>query len=671
MELTEEFLESLSEKELLALQYELEKDIYATKPVDIETFLSDDYYLGESGKALYPKVKEQIIKFQSNPDVMEVIFAGSTGWGKSFGTTISVVYDLYKLSVLKSPQKYFGLSSDTEIAFITTATTGKTASSTIFASVKSMIDNSPYFRERFPRDPDLESVLKFPNKVSFYSGNSSEQSAIGQNIFSCIIDEANFLEAAKMSKIGKSTTEDGSQATVLYNTLQRRLKSRFMKAGRIPGKIYLVSSAVHPKDFLSRRIEEATRANDGSVHVVKFAQWETKPEGTYCGDMFRVMVGNELIPSKILAENEEVSEDFKVIEVPVEYFTEFERDIVGALRDIAGVGVAGKNKFISNGTKVKACFFDEYSNPTFSEVLKLGLNDDIGTINSFIREDELQAISSITKQHKHYIHVDMAIRGDKLGLAMVHPYLKNGTWKVRTDLLLSIQAKKGDEIPLHHIRHFILDLRDKYKFKIGRVSFDQFQSVDSQQILKKARFEVQQISVDRTSTPYKTLKTMLYAEDIEMFEHSILTKELLDLEHDTIKDKVDHPNIGSDGQIGSKDLADALCGATASVALDYNMNHYDQDRQMKVIDLVNAMYMEEMGVPDEDWLSDDSEQSDIDKLKRMATSLGANPAIRHIPEGILIKLTYRDQDNKPKVKSNIVQNVDDGMREIRKMLGGG
>lgn len=671
MAISEELLDSLSEKELLALQYELEKELYATKPVDIETFLTDDYYLGESGRALFPKVKEQIVKFQSDPDVMEVIFAGSTGWGKSFGTTISVVYDLYKLSVLKNPQKYFGLSSDTEIAFITTATTGKTASSTIFASVKSMIDNSPYFQERFPRDPDLNSTLKFPNKIAFYSGNSSEQSAIGQNIFSCIIDEANFLEAAKMNKIGKSTTEDGSQATVLYNTLQRRLKSRFMKSGRIPGKIYLVSSAVHPKDFLSRRIEDAQRAKDKGVYVIKFSQWETKPEGTYCGETFRVMIGNELIPSKILADDEEVSEEFKVIEVPIEYWSEFERDIVGALRDIAGEGVAGKNKFIANGTKVKACFFEEYNNPTHSEVLRLGLNDEIGTINDFIREDELHAISSITRQHKHYIHVDMAVKGDRLGLAMVHPHLVNGKWKVRTDLLLNIQAKKGDEIPLHHIRHFILDLRDKYKFKIGRVSFDQFQSVDSQQILKKARFEVQQISVDRTATPYKTLKNMIYAEDVEMFEHATLVKELLDLEHDTIKDKIDHPQVGSDGQIGSKDLADAVCGATASVALDYEMNHYDKDRQMAVIDLVHQMYKDELGIPDGEWLFEDEQVSTIDDLKTFARELGAKPAIRTIPEGTLIKLTYKSEDGRLVVKNKIVQNIEEGKQVIRRMIGGG
>jgi hypothetical protein len=668
--ISEEVLDSLSEKELLALMYELEKDLYATKPVDIDTFLTDDYYLGESGKALFPKVKEQIIKFQSDPDVFEVVFAGSTGWGKSFGTTISVIYDLYKLSTLKNPQRFYGLSADTEIVFITTATTGKTANSTIFASVKSMIDNSPYFREKFPRDPDLESTLKFPNKISFHSGNSSENSAIGQNVFSAIIDEANFLEAAKMSKIGKSTTEDGSQATVLYNSLQRRLKGRFMKSGRVPGKIYLVSSAVHPKDFLSRRIEDAVRTNDKSVYVVKFAQWETKPEGTYCGETFRVMVGNELIPSKILLTGEDVPEGFQVIDVPIEYWTEFERDIVGSLRDIAGVGVAGKNKFIGNGTKVKEAFFTEYSNPTMSEVLNLGLNDDIGTIDKWIRQDELHAISSITRKYPHYIHVDMAVKGDRLGLAMVHPFVSEGRHKVRTDLYVNIKAKKGDEIPLHHIRHFILNLRDKYKFKIARVSFDQFQSVDSQQILKKAHFEVQQISVDRTAIPYKTLKNMIYAGDVEMYEHSILVKELLDLEHDTVKDKIDHPAVGSDGLAGSKDLADAVTGAIASVAMDYDMTHYDQERQMAVIDLVHQMYKEELGIPDGDWLIEDSIQ-DINSLREFAFKLGASAVVREVPEGTLIKLTYKNHEGKPLVKTNIVQSIEEGKQVIRSVIGGG
>ena len=67
--------------------------------------------------------------------------------------------------------------------------------------------------------------------------------------------------------------------------------------------------------------------------------WEIKPKGTYSGEMFRVFTGNFAQQPRILGSEELLlPEDVPlVIDIPVEFKSDFERDILNALHDIAGV----------------------------------------------------------------------------------------------------------------------------------------------------------------------------------------------------------------------------------------------------------------------------------------------------------------------------------------------
>lgn len=62
-------------------------------------------------------------------------------------------------------------------------------------------------------------------------------------------------------------------------------------------------------------------------------------------------------------------------------------------------------------------------------------------------------------------------------------------------------------------------------------------------------------SVDRSSVPYKNLRDAIYDGRLRIYYQDILVDELISLEYDEKKDKVDHPPKGT------KDVADALCGA--------------------------------------------------------------------------------------------------------------
>ena len=67
-----------------------------------------------------------------------------------------------------------------------------------------------------------------------------------------------------------------------------------------------------------------------------------------------------------------------------------------------------------------------------------------------------------------------------------------------------------------------------------------------------------EISVDRLPDHYETLRDAIYDGRVVMVESQTLHRELVELEYNAIDERVDHPPRGS------KDVADAVCGAIAN-----------------------------------------------------------------------------------------------------------
>ncbi|MEE8273416.1 MAG: hypothetical protein V3R88_01910, partial [Alphaproteobacteria bacterium] len=94
----------------------------------------------------------------------------------------------------------------------------------------------------------------------------------------------------------------------------------------------------------------------------------------------------------------------------------------------------------------------------------------------------------------------------------------------------------------------------------------------------KAGIRAEELSVDRTPEPYEYLRRCLYQNRVAMVESETLKVELAQLEFNTEKNKIDHPPRGS------KDLADAVCGAiyaasqSRSVRADVGYHNPDGQR---------------------------------------------------------------------------------------------
>lgn len=534
--------------------------------VPVREFIESPHYMGairaDGGSAIYPEVMKELILMNSG-DYSEVVLTGGIGSAKTTCALYSTAYQLYKLSCYESPHDLFDLDAASEIVFVFQSMTAKAAKAVDYQRFRAMIERSPYFRKYFPFDKDLESELVFPNRIIVRPVSGSETAAIGQNVFGGIIDEVNFMAVIEKSK----TSIDGGtydQAVALYNSISKRRKSRFGSAGTIPGLLCLVSSRRYPGQFTDVKEAEAKleleRTGKTSIYVYDKRTWDIKPPGSFMKERFRVFKGDESRKPRILDGGEESpsnSED-DVVEVPMDYLSDFERDMVSSLRDIAGVATLTKHPFILEREMIDSSFRTDH------------------IIFSKETVDFVETLLSIDKRNffkpdiPRFAHCDLAISGDSAGFAVGTVTGFTNTTNIGgvlellpsiwIDAALEIKPPKNKEIQLFKVREVIHALR-KLGMNIRWVTFDQFQSKDSMQLLKQTGYIVGHQSVDTTTHPYDFLKNALYDKRMSLPKHRKLAFELASLEKDVQKNKIDHPPRGS------KDISDAVAAVTYGLTM--------------------------------------------------------------------------------------------------------
>ena len=73
-----------------------------------------------------------------------------------------------------------------------------------------------------------------------------------------VVHNTNFMPQHSIkSRILDPNRRKDDKAETLYTSFSRRMKSRFLEMGRMPGKLFLISSASLPNAFLERRVAEA------------------------------------------------------------------------------------------------------------------------------------------------------------------------------------------------------------------------------------------------------------------------------------------------------------------------------------------------------------------------------------------------------------------------------
>jgi hypothetical protein len=583
---------------------------YKWEPCSMAQFLNDEYYLGSMTGDLFPKWHTALIDiFDGDTPPCEVLLGGALGTGKTTVAALGMLYDLYRVGCLKNPHEFFGLMRGANIAFALYSVSKEQAADSAFGKMMTWVDGSPYFKERMPKVGKHTTKAKFQDSPTMVIVGSKTIHAIGKDVFAFCLDEANFLAS-------KSGQEDTGLAYDIYNNAKDRLKSRFLdNQGEVPGKVWLISSKRTHVSFLEAHIKTSKEDIDtGRTKLYQYSQWEVRDPAKYKKPKFQVELGDRIHPARILEKGEDPRQGAECITVPGEYLDNFEKDMDGALRNIAGVSTDSICPLLQDKSCLYSCIAKDIHgkprlfHPFSMTELNTSTADEIQIADYFDPSVMFQVrMSSYVPRYcpdaPRYVHVDIAFTEDSMGIACVHQsgmrsvkraradgtYYDERVPELTVDFMVRINPPKHGEIDLAKMRAFIISLRD-LGLPIKQVSFDGYNSKDSAQLLRKLDFDSVVFSIDRTDEAYLTLRQALMEGRITYYEYPAFIREMSELERNIEKAKVDHPKISpSTGGRGGKDVADAVCGASFACMNDLNAgaiggdgNEHNVDRKLKL-----------------------------------------------------------------------------------------
>ncbi len=538
---------------------------YKEVPVDIVTFVTSPDYLNmpvkphtdEPGE-IYPAILEELKKACEKPYI-EHVLTGGIGSAKTTVALILFAYTLYLVACLRNPHREYALIKSDEIVFVFQSLNAAHAKTVDYGRFKAMISNCKWFQKNFMYNKQIDSELQFPNRICVKPISGASTGAIGQNVIAALIDEINFM---KITDKSKQSNDSGTydQARENYNAITRRRESRFMKKGSLPGILCLVSSKRYPGEFTDQKIKEAK--TNPNIWIYDKRTWEIHPPGKFIGEFFKIFIGDNSRRPRIVEKHDTIRDEDKklLMDIPIEYLRSFQNDILGSMRDIAGISTLALQPFILDIEKVKACFS--------AEVLSILSEDSC----DFTDGSELFIIPENIKRRgePRFIHLDLAMTGDSAGVACGHVagFMKlerdEGVFEtlpiICLDFILKVLPPKNGEIEFSRIRSLI------YKLTIAGlpvkwISADLFQSVDTLQLLQRKGYSVGVQSMDKTTAPYDITKDAFIDGRIHSPEQNDAYMEIISLERDLKKNKIDHGN-----QYG-KDMSDAIAGVVYGLTM--------------------------------------------------------------------------------------------------------
>lgn len=568
---------------------------YIEIPVDIQTFLESDLFLGRitrNGKGVYPYWKKVMTDiFSAGNKYDENIFTGATRIGKTSTAITCVAYMLYRLMCLRNPQEFFGIKEESQISILFFNLTMDLAKGVAFREFNDTLKASPWFNQNGTFSRSLRDFYYIPNggKVSIDYGSDSAH-ALGKQVFASVMDEVNFSRSGI-----KDVNKAKERMLDTYNTISARIKGTFRKNGEVYGKMFAVSSKKSDSDFLESHIQTQLASGAGDhIYVVDKPQWEILPPERFHKERFYIAVGDRHRKGFVIPDNqclpdslqELKDQGYVLMDPPIDMKPEFLADFEIALRDLAGVSVPGSLSFITQES-LTAVINTKRRNPFINDILQIGMKDNF-TIEEFFH---LEYVDPSIKKAPLYIHLDLSLTTDRTGMSGC---AATGRKEIEVEpgktifmpsythiFSVALQAPGGDKIPYSKIVAFLCWLR-KQGFNIQVISRDQFQSEYLAQILEEQGFRTAKISLDRTPDGYMALRSVILEKRIDMLDCQLLQDELIQLQRDSVTGALDHP-IG-----GSKDLGDSVAGCIWEAILDNPEPKPSIKKSINVISSVNG-----------------------------------------------------------------------------------
>lgn len=524
----------------------LDDDPFEEKPVDLETFLNDPYYIDipplsenqtRAVRAMTQIFKKETLVGLYGPEkgaqrasetFNEVILVAGKGSGKDMLSTVAVTYIVYQLLCLKDPAKYFGKPAGDAIDIINVAINADQARNVFFKGLKQRITKSKWFKGKYKI---ANNAIQFQKSVTCHSGHSEREAWEGYNFLVVILDEISGFAAT-----GIGASDKTSQA--IYDMYRASVDSRFPDIG----KLALLSFPREKNDFIQERYDMVVSEKQVREMQHTFLLDEELPVD-HEGNSFTIDWVEEDVVSYTMPKMWALKRPTWEMN-PTRSINDFKNAFFSnpndAIGRFAAQPVEAIDAFFSNAEKVRNCF-DQTNN---------GI-DSTGRLQEWFAPQEGE---------RYYLHVDLAQKRDRAALAMSHVshwekvavIMGNDIMRprVKIDVINWWTPTRTESINFSHIREFILDLK-RAGFDIGLVTFDRWQSHDIMTELEGYGVKTQVLSVGKKH--YEDFSVLVAEERISGPHIDILERELLQLK--VVKNNVDHPRSGS------KDLADAVCGS--------------------------------------------------------------------------------------------------------------
>lgn len=505
--------------------------LYARHFPDIEEFLDNNFYMGYTSGTIYPYWRDKmLLMFDKGSTIKKAVYTGCIGSGKSTIARKCSIYSLYKVLCLRHPRAVFNVDNDATLASFIYSITLKTVYETNLMPFVKILDSMPCFQrvqkiaafKNFDITEETspipycvtgsggDTTIHFANNIIQFAG-SQETHQTGRNIFNAFLDE-----------VSEKGLEDGLR---IINALDARISSRFQ--GSNFTFFSIVSSAKEKASPIGAYIRSIPPDDKESI-VFSPKLWEVKPDPDFKGDgrTFTVLVGNGIIPSRIVDNDIELEQikngEFvlqngcEIIEPPLFYKQKFEMNIDQAIQDIAGIATGGEDLVFRDTTKLQ----DTNLCPEIHFVADLGKKTDLfDFLPSYLFTTDLNGKKRFKRapNAERVVHFDLAeASGDsEAGISLMHKELYKAPGSVFPEEIYVFDfvgwVSSKTRIDLEAIQNLYIKLVTEYGCNIRLMTSDMHQGELMRQFFDNHRLaqETAYLSVDRTLQPYNNAARLI------------------------------------------------------------------------------------------------------------------------------------------------------------------
>lgn len=485
--------------------------------------------------------------------------------GKTYCSAIVVLYEIYWLSCMINPVKTLNVAN---IVIALLSKDNSTAVSQIGSEVYKGLTQSPYFKGVVKEKLSFSKIDKEGVHIMddvIVKAGSSLSTIIGTNLYCCCLDEAN----APSSRIAQENLVEARMK--MYNEMQDRRRASYDRAPKPVGMLMFTSSPTDEGDVLSEIIEDLKlkEAKGEAKPLIRdnISRWEAREEDT--GETFEFFLGSDTKDPSVVDETTQLkpSELERVIEIPNKYIADFTADAYLAIQNIAGRRTMPETALFNTVSVFEKVFYKPQN--IFTSDTPIITLENFKSLDDYMWEDKKDYFSHPDRPDCfRYIHLDMAYRSDRFGLASVYSdrikYTSEDGHEIMrrmyfVDFCLGVTTRNKETVDILKILEFVYSLKEKgYPLKL--VTTDSHQGELARQTIAKRGVKTEYLSMEKSKEQYLNLKNIIITESLEGFINPALTKELRGLRES--QKKIEK------GKGYTDDMSDALAGALWSCSQD-------------------------------------------------------------------------------------------------------